>query len=148
MMKIALYNFLQQPDAFKFQHRSRFVVWKRNGLSGIGHDVYFDSVKVSSAEARTAVDFVSCAFYHCLPYVSCPRCEAVAPSRLPRRRARVHRNIRITRERFPVTCPVDSAQCNDVMSWVRVCRKQALSRVKYYYYATISKIQQATIMTV
>jgi len=35
-----------------------------------------------------------------------------------------------------------------VMSCMRVCRKQALSRVKYYYYATISKIQQATIMTV
>ena len=34
-----------------------------------------------------------------------------------------------------------------VMSCMRVCRKQALSRVKYYY-ATISKIQQATIMTV
>jgi len=29
-----------------------------------------------------------------------------------------------------------------VMSCMRVCRKQALSRVKYYYYATISKIQQ------
>jgi len=35
-----------------------------------------------------------------------------------------------------------------VMSCMRVCRKQALSRVKYYYCATISKIQQATIMTV
>ena len=35
-----------------------------------------------------------------------------------------------------------------VMSCMRVYRKQALSRVKYYYYATISKIQQATIMTV
>ena len=35
-----------------------------------------------------------------------------------------------------------------VMSCMRVCRKQALSRVKYYYYVTISKIQQATIMTV
>ena len=35
-----------------------------------------------------------------------------------------------------------------VMSCMRVCGKQALSRVKYYYYATISKIQQATIMTV
>jgi len=35
-----------------------------------------------------------------------------------------------------------------VMSCMRVCRKQALSRVKYYYYATISQIQQATIMTV
>ena len=40
-------------------------------------------------------------------------------------------------------CVIDS-----VMSCMRVCRKQALSRVKYYYYATISKIQQATIMTV
>jgi len=39
-------------------------------------------------------------------------------------------------------------KCNAVMSCMRVCRKQALSRVKYYYYATISKIQQATIMTV
>jgi len=29
-----------------------------------------------------------------------------------------------------------------VMSCMRVCRKQALSRVKYYYYTTISKIQQ------
>jgi len=35
-----------------------------------------------------------------------------------------------------------------VMSCMRVCRKQALSRVKYYYYTTISKIQQATILTV
>ena len=39
-------------------------------------------------------------------------------------------------------------KANSVMSCMRVCRKQALSRVKYYYYATISKIQQATIMTV
>jgi len=33
---------------------------------------------------------------------------------------------------------------------MRVCRKQALSRVKYYYYVqnTKYKIQQATIMTV
>ena len=37
---------------------------------------------------------------------------------------------------------------NFVMSCMRVCRKQALSRVKYYYYTTISKIQQATILTV
>ena len=47
----------------------------------------------------------------------------------------------------------DKRQASDVtvavvMSCMRVCRKQALSRVKYYYYATISKIQQATIMTV
>ena len=35
-----------------------------------------------------------------------------------------------------------------VMSCMRVCRKQALSRVKYYYYVINSKIQQATIMTV
>jgi len=35
-----------------------------------------------------------------------------------------------------------------VMSCMRVCRKQALSRVKYYYYVTNSKIQQTTIMTV
>ena len=35
-----------------------------------------------------------------------------------------------------------------VMSCMRVCRKQALSRVKYYYYTTIRKIQQATILTV
>ena len=35
-----------------------------------------------------------------------------------------------------------------VMSCMRVCRKQALSRVKYYNYVTNSKIQQATIMTV
>jgi len=35
-----------------------------------------------------------------------------------------------------------------VMSCMRVCRKQALSRVKYYYYVTNSKIPQATIMTV
>ena len=37
---------------------------------------------------------------------------------------------------------------NIVMSRMRVCRKQALSRVKYYYYVINSKIQQATIMTV
>ena len=35
-----------------------------------------------------------------------------------------------------------------VMSCMRVSRKQALSRVKYYYYVTNSKIQQVTIMTV
>ena len=29
-----------------------------------------------------------------------------------------------------------------VMSCMRVCRKQALSRVKYYYYVINSKIQQ------
>ena len=35
-----------------------------------------------------------------------------------------------------------------VMSCMRVHRKQALSRVKYYNYVTNSKILQATIMTV
>jgi len=70
-----LYNFLEQLNAFKFQHRNRFVVRKRNKLSGIGRDVYFDSISFSSAEARTAVDLVSCAFYRCLPYVSCPRAK-------------------------------------------------------------------------
>jgi len=31
---------------------------------------------------------------------------------------------------------------SSVMSCMRVCRKQALSRVKYYYYVINSKIQQ------
>ena len=45
-------------------------------------------------------------------------------------------------------CSPNSPDLCIVMSCMRVCRKQALSRVKYYYYTTISKIQQATILTV
>ena len=51
-----------------------------------------------------------------------------------------HSEIRLRQQTLPIL--------DVVMSCMRVCRKQALSRVKYYYYATISKIQQATIMTV
>jgi len=35
-----------------------------------------------------------------------------------------------------------SLEITVVMSCMRVCRKQALSRVKYYYYVINSKIQQ------
>jgi len=49
----------------------------------------------------------------------------------------------------PTLCrSVIDEQLDIVMSYMRVCRKQALSRVKYYNYVTNSKIQQATIMTV
>ena len=40
------------------------------------------------------------------------------------------------------TTPHNMAPHHSVMSCMRVCRKQALSRVKYYYYVINSKIQQ------
>jgi len=43
-----------------------------------------------------------------------------------------------SRDEYPVTV----YNSNTVMSCMRVCRKQALSRVKYYYHVINSKIQQ------
>ena len=63
----------------KFQNDKRLSISKRHGLSGVGHDIYFNSVEKLSAAAHIARGSVLDEQFHQL-FLACPLCEGAVLS--------------------------------------------------------------------